>query len=124
VSQSGLGSRRPHGTRAGLIGNNANVFQVCFLLRVLALFTTSKPYAASGVKTSPYLQDLRVLVAVFLRVKLCDVMTSLQTSKLKWIVESYSSRVFNQNPPFLDCIALKNEALRSFEKPVNIYLIS
>jgi len=53
-----------------------------------------------------------------------DVMTGIQTPKLEWIVESYPSRVFNQNPPFLDCIALKSEALRSFEKSVNIYLIS
>jgi len=53
-----------------------------------------------------------------------DVMTGLQTPKLKWIVESYFSGIFNQNSPFLDCIALKSDALRSFEKSVNIYLIS
>jgi hypothetical protein len=43
-------------------------------------------------------------------------MTSIQTPKFKSILGSYSSGVFNQNPPFLDCIALKSKALRSFEK--------
>ena len=53
-----------------------------------------------------------------------DVMAGIQTPKLKSILESYSSGIFNQNPPFLDCTALKSEALRSFEKSVIIYLIS
>jgi hypothetical protein len=67
-----------------------------------------------------------VVTAVFLRMKFCEdnIMTGIQTPKLKSILELYSAGAFNQNPPFLDCIALKSEALRSFEKSVIIYLIS
>jgi hypothetical protein len=52
---------------------------------------------------------------------MCDITRGIQTPMLKWIVESYSLGVFNQNAHFLDCLALKSEALRSFEESVNIY---